>query len=347
MISSPVQTTIHRSIRNRIILCAIGIIALAGLAALNHRYLYNFISGPFQPSHTELVNAPDSDALYRYFVTIRGDDIIQTGYEYEETQNGRVVNVEHYLALVLDRRVLLVKTHDTGTTTEFTGALVPFSSEERREVVDKLIQEEPLLKEAFLPMLLDTSDFRTNGYIWLGAGTVVLLLCLWQIFQSARWATDPLKHPIMRGLERFGPAQFVASDLDAQLLTDHLTLGKAHLTANWLAIISSSTLQATRLDDIVWLYKQVTQQRVNGIPTRKSYSALIWDRHGVCISVSDKEKAVEELLSAILQRSPGALAGYDAQLETAWKKNRASFITAVDERRRQAASSQVEQEALS
>jgi hypothetical protein len=98
---------------------------------------------------------------------------------------------------------------------------------------------------------------------------------------------------------------------------------------------SSSSLTATRIEDIVWAYKQVTQHRTNGIPTGKTYNAQFWDRHGVRITVSGKEPVVNQALEAVAQRSPWVLAGFSPELEKTWKQNRAAVIEAVEQRRRQ------------
>ena len=62
-----------------------------------------------------------------------------------------------------------------------------------------------------------------------------------------------------------------------------------------------------QIQDIMWAYKQVTQQRVHGIRAGKTYVALIWDRHGVCITAPGKEAAVNQVLEAVAARAPWML----------------------------------------
>jgi hypothetical protein len=86
----------------------------------------------------------------------------------------------------------------------------------------------------------------------------------------------------------------------------------------------------------MWLYKKVTQHRTNGIPTGKTYAALIWDRYGTCITFAGKEKVVDQALGDILGRSPGAVAGYSSDIEKMYKANRQGFVAAVEQRRQEA-----------
>jgi hypothetical protein len=83
----------------------------------------------------------------------------------------------------------------------------------------------------------------------------------------------------------------------------------------------------------MWAYMKVTQHRTNGIPTGKTYTALVWDRHGMCITINGREKTIRDMLEGILSRAPWAFGGYAADIEKTWKANRAGFIGAVDQRR--------------
>ena len=139
-----------------------------------------------------------------------------------------------------------------------------------------------------------------------------------------------------RALKREYPSiPLLIGELDAEMLTEHPKAGGVHLTPNWLVHSAPASLSATRIDDVVWAYKQVTQHRTNGIPTGKTYAAQIWDRHGVRITVAGKEPVVNQALEAVAQRSPWVLAGFSPELEKTWKQNRAAVIDAVEQRRRQ------------
>jgi hypothetical protein len=336
MTGSIVQGTIRRSNRNQLILCIVGALLLVGFAALNTRYLYNFFFGPFPISQQTLLATDDAGTLRQYWVTVEGDDVADTGFQMvRRSRSGSESVTAAYMALLLDRKVLVVKAQDDKSVTTYTGYLEPISSDVRTQVVAQTEQETPELRGAFLPYMLNTDSFRGTGYAALGIGIPLFFLCIWGLVRAIKRSNDSSVHPIMRALSRFGPADYVAGQIDAELQADHPQVGKLHLTPSWLVQAAPARLDATRLDDVVWAYKQVTQHRTNGIPTGKTYAAQIWDRHGVCITVAGKEPFVDQALAAAAQRAPWLLAGHSAELEKTWKQNRAAVLDAVEQRRRQ------------
>jgi hypothetical protein len=337
MPTSFVHATIRRANRNRLILCGIVVLLLIGLAALNARYLYNFFAGPLRIDRATLLATGDPGTLQRYWVTVEGDDVADTGYQQvrRDKDTGTKTVTAAYMALLLDRRVLLVKAQDDARTTGFTGYLEPLPSDIRSNVIADAEREVPALRGAFLPYMLNTSGFRDGGFVALAIGIPLFGLCVYGIARAIQRTRNPLKHPIMRALGRFGAPGDVAGQIDAELLADHPRLDRLHLTPNWLVEASPSNLAATRIEDIVWAYKQVTQRRVNGVPAGKTYTAQIWDRHGVCITIAGSETFVNQALDAAARRAPWMMAGYSTELEKAWKSNRAAVLATVDQRRQQ------------
>jgi hypothetical protein len=240
------------------------------------------------------------------------------------------------MALLLDERILLVKALDDRSVSTFTGYLEPLPPDVRTNVIADIEREAPSLRGAFLPFMLNTDDFRSDGYGALGLGSLLFGAFLFGIARALWRSSNPARHPIMRALGRFGTPADVAGQLDAELLAEHRQIGDLHLTPNWLVRASRSSLTALRIEDVVWAYKKVTQHRVNGVPAGKTYAAQIWDRHGVCMTVTGSESAVNQALETACQRAPWLVAGFSPDLEKAWKSNRAALIAAVDLRRREA-----------
>jgi hypothetical protein len=337
MNNSLVHSTIRRSNRNQLILCAVGALLLVGLAALNIRYFYNFFFGPFPADRQALLATTDAGALRQYFVKISGDQVLDTGAQEvsRNTRSGSERVTASFMALLLDDRFLIVKAQDDKETTDFTGYLEAVPSDVQTEIIADIEREVPDVRGAFLPYMLNTDSFRGTGYVALGLGIPLFGLCLWGLARAIRRTNDPSTHPILRALGRFGPPDYVAGQIDAEMLAANSKVGGVHLTPNWLIHAAPASLSATRIDDVVWAYKQVTQHRTNGIPTGKTYAAQIWDRHGVCITVTGKEPVVTQALEAVAQRVPWVLAGYSPELEKTWKQNRAAVVDAVEQRRRQ------------
>ena len=337
MTTSFIQPIIRRSNRNLLFVCAAIALLLIGLAAFNARYLYNFFAGPFRIDRQTLLATSDPAALQRYWVTVEGDDVANTGFQQvrRNSDTGSEKVAAAYLALLLDRRVLLVKDYNNTSATTFTGYIEALPADARTRIIAGIEQDVPKLRGAFLPYMLNTAGFRDGGYLALGLGILLFVVCVFGIARAIRRKRNPLKHPIMRALGRFGPPADIAAQIDAELLVDHPQVDRLHLTPHWLVQASSSSLTATRIDDIVWAYKLVTQRRVNGVPAGKSYTAQIWDRHGVCITVAGSETFVNQAIESAVRRAPWMLAGYNTDLEKAWKSNRAAVLATVDQRRTQ------------
>jgi len=311
MPNSFVHAAIRRSNRNLLLLCAAGALALAGFAALNTRYLYNFFFGPFAVDRATLLATEDAGAPQQYWVTVKGDDVVDTGFQQvsRNTKTGSETVTNAYMALLLGKRVLLVKAPDDASATTFTGYLEALPSDVQTRIVADAEQESPELRGAFLPYMLNADSFRSSGYIAMGLGMPLFGLCVWGLARAIRRGNHPATHPIMRALGRYGPPDYVAGQIDAELLAEHPTVGTVHLTPSWLVQSLPSNLAASRIDDIVWAYKQVTQHRTNGIPTGKTFAAQVWDRHGVCMTVAGKEVLVNQVLEAAGRRAPWMLAG--------------------------------------
>ncbi len=329
---------ISRSNRTLLIWSLVGVAALVIAAAVGSTYLYNFFAGPFTVSPDTVLKANSLGDLRQQFITITGDDdLFDTGYQYVSTSSSGKETVEsYYQELILGDKLLLVKTDRMLEGDTVTGGLVDMPGDVRTEVVNKIEKRQPRLKGTFLPFMLNTENYRIPGFIGLGIAAIVLILT---VIGLSRWLTrrgDPLKHPIMKKLGRFGDPQNVAQQIEMELVGEPVKVGGLRFTKTWMLQEMSSTLNATRFNDVVWAYKRITQHRTNGIPTGKTYSALIYDRYGAIITINGKENVVDNTINEILRRAPGTVPGYSAEIQKMWNSNRAGFIAHVDQKRREA-----------
>jgi hypothetical protein len=338
MSTTVVQDTIRRSNRRLLLVCLIGILVLAGGLLLNQRYLTNLVQGPVEISKRELMAIKNAEDVARYYVTVQGDKALDTGFQQvvRRRRTGTESVSANYVALQVDRRFVLVKApgDPSESATKFTGALLPIPSDVRTKVIADL-EEAAGVNNLFLPFMLDASDFRTSGYIGLGVGAIILVLCLWGLSRAAVRSIKPVRHPIMRSFKRYGAPADIAGQINQEMSRTHQTIGQVHVLSSWLAVVTGRTMTVARLEDIVWLYLKVTQHRTNGVNTGKTYSVVIWDRHGANISTTGKEAVMSDLLSVVSQRAPWALVGYNVDVETAWKSNRGSVLSAVERRRQE------------
>lgn len=330
-----IQGIIRRSNLNQLLIGLVILGIVIGGLAIAANFYYNLFNGPFDMSQRDLLNIKDVNSLKEYYVNLKGEDAVDTGFQYVTKNYGVETGHDTMVALLFDDQYLLVQIPgDFTESLTYTGALEPISSDIQRDVLNEIYSEIPELKGHFLPFMLDGNDTIKGGYIPLGIAVVTGLFGLWIILRAVSRMSDTEKHPIMKGLARFGDAHTTAEQIDYEMNQDHPTVGKkVHLTRNWLVFRQASSFSAAKLSDVVWIYKKVTQRRTNGIPTGKTYEALIFDRYGITMTIPGKEQEVGSVLEAVARQSPWAQVGYQKDWETKWKQQRAGFIAAVDQRK--------------
>jgi hypothetical protein len=332
---------IRRSTANQFLMAValVGIVIFGVVSGIN--YYYNLFNGPFEMSENTLLGLESLQGLQEYFVTVEGDEAFDTGYQMVTKWNG-LVETGHmnYGALLFDDQLLLYSTRsELGETPNpvVTGALTPIDTD-AREVLEELYSELPELRGEFLPFMLeDDSSFQYMGIAGIGFEIASVLGAGLLTYRGVRFLQSPNNHPIMKSFQRYAHnSERAAQHLQQEMDTEHTKIGKLHLTRNWLAHVQYSNITAMLFKDVVWVYRKTTQHRTNGIPSGKTHAAIFYDRYGTCIEIKAKEKVVNEMLTAVAERSPFAFMGYDQNLERAWKSQRETIVQTVDQRRKQA-----------
>jgi hypothetical protein len=335
---SYIDRQIRRTNRNLLLVNGTLLAIMIAVVALNYRYAMNFVRGPRSISAEELLAIQNPEERPQFFVRVTGDQLRPTGYEHVEQQVDKYSNkVESetvkydYKALRVGPRWLLVKAPGASTAAEFSGALLEDS--ESASVIAQLDQAEPGAKSVFLPFVLDTVDYRDDGYWALGIGIPVLLLVAWNLKKWMMRNADRSNHPIYKKLRSYGEPEQLRVEIENEMAQQPLSISPALITRAWVFVPFFFGLKMSRLADIVWLYKKVTKHSYNFIPTGKTYAALLWSRSGESIEVSLKEKKTDELLQTITARVPWALLGFSNEIQGLWNSNRAALLQAVEERR--------------
>ncbi|HTX79973.1 MAG TPA: DUF6709 family protein [Longilinea sp.] len=333
MIDGFVEQQIRRNNRSQILWALFILAVVIGAFVIAGDYYYNFFFGPFKVSSAQVISYQAGNLPRQYYVTVTGREVEDTGYDMYHTDNsGNKTTDASYMALLVSNRLLLVKVPPAAlqtATATMTGALVDLPSDEQTYVIQNLESEYPNIKGAFLPVMLDTTDFKTNGYAGLVVGTLIAGICLFFIIRGIM-RSDPERHPFMKQLARYGQPEFIASSIDMEMDGEHTRVGPLHVSPKWLVLNTLSLMKVERMEDLVWGYKLVTQHRTYGIPTMKTYSAMIYDRNGTLISVAAKEDVITQLLTEVKQHAPWMIAGYSKELADAWRKDRTRVIAAVD-----------------
>ena len=337
---------IRRCNRNLLIVNVLLLCALVAYVAANYRYLANFVLGATNISNAELADLRDPEGRFRFFVCIHGEKSFETGVQsieqtvdqYSNKVQSTTVRAE-YRILMAGNKLLVVKVDPSVSGETFTGALEPIPASVQEKVVTPLIREEPDSQGMFLPAMLNANDYREEGWWTIAIVLPLVALIGWNLWKWQRRSSDHSRHPIYWRMTWFGPADEVVQQIETSMRMNQLEkIGSAKIYGPWLFRKSFFGLTCFHIPDVVWIYQKVTRHYTNLIPTGKSYSVLLNDRHGHMSEIQLSKKKAEQLMARIFQQYPWIIAGYNDKLKELWKSHRAAFIAGVDERRTGAAS---------
>src|SRR5262245_27388986 len=326
-----IGSQIRRTNRNLLITNACLLLGVGVLLAVNAKYLNDWFRGNVAVEPARLAQLRSPDDMPRNFVTFDVPSMLETGYqEVEKSDAGKVTGVEADFQLVpAEDRALLVKTPPGSKQTHLAGQLVKAPTAVFNGVRDALPKE---YQDKLLPFMLNTKGYRENGYWLLAICVPLALLGLWNLGEWTQHTRDFNSHPLVKELGGAKGMVECGAQVDAEMVGGQV-FGKAKLTPHWIAVSQPFGTRMTRLDNLAWTYKKVTSHSVTFIPTGKTYELILWPSKGSMYQASGKEEQVDQLLVAIAERAPWVIAGFSAELEHAWKKDRKGFLAAVEERR--------------
>jgi hypothetical protein len=192
------------------------------------------------------------------------------------------------------------------------------------------------MKAPVLPFMLDATGFRT-GENWLAAAGGILIggIGLFLAYLGVRRTMQPDRHPLLTHLAKYGSLQDVRMRIDSEMRSEGggEKFGAMQITTNWLIHAAAYKTNVMATKDVVWAYPKVTKHYHSGIPTGKTYSAILRDSQGQTVEVSGKKDSVPKLLESVQRRMPWVLMGYDKQLEALWLKEKQRFLQLIEQRR--------------
>jgi len=332
-IAKRIRTTSLR----RVIVWSFALVGGVLLVTSDHRYIANFLRGPFTLAQADLDSIRDVALTPRYYARVAGDRVIDTGIrQYTiHTQNGIETSREEsgaYNAFAIGNRYLVVRTAgDDAPTAE--GKLVPWTEDLEQQMFDT--QEMRSLRSSFYPFYLESESFRRPGFVVIGVGILFVLLFVWQALPAWRAWRDPERHPLAKRIALWGDPIGVAAGAEQEF--DHPLLkakGGWRLGNRYFTRSTFFTFDVLRFQDVLWGYKKITKHSVNFIPTGKSYEAIV-ACYGGTATIPGKEKSVNDLLAFVQQRAPWAIYGYNDDLSAAFNKRRQEFARTVEQRRQE------------
>lgn len=323
------------------------IVLAAGLAflGLQARYLRNFLAGPYATDEAALSAISDPATAPRYFVKVTPAEVLDTGIQETttETENGTPTKTyvsSEFWAARIGRHLLIVRSAAKPGSL-ITGQLKPMPDYLAQQLFTG--SDAVLMQQVTYPMYLDTQGFRKEGYITLAVAAFLLWLMYIFLRRSLRYAMDPLQHPLLQRVAKWGDVHLISAEVERDLqeaarfsahgitLADHYTVTNTFFIFNVL-----------RMHDLLWAYKKITKRRVYFfIPAGKEYDAVLKFYGGEVVfrkfGYGHREEMVEEVLRWAAERAPWAIIGYSDELNTLWTKQTAEFMRVVEARREQTA----------
>jgi hypothetical protein len=326
---------IRRTSRNLFLMGGAILLILGLLLAAGWRDTYNFVFGPFPIQSSELISISNPDSSKHYFLKVQGEKSFATGMREVDASDHDKIRAE-IVALVVEKRLLLVKTPTDNHQLQFTGTLTAIPPEVANGAVRRWNEKHPDLQGAYLPFMLDATGFRKGDNLVVaavGAGLGVLGLVLIGI--PVRRKMQPESHPLLMQLAKYGGLQDVRMRMDSEMRSEGggEKFGAMQVTTNWLihAAAYKTNVMATR--DVVWAYPKVTKHYHSGIPTGKTYSAIIRDSKGQSVEISGKKDSVPKMMESLQRRMPWVMIGFSKELEALWLREKPKFFQLVEQRR--------------
>ena len=324
------RTTHNLLFANLVLLAGVLVVVL-----LNGRYLYNYAYGPFSMDREALLSLKDPDALLNYWVTVQADRVTDTGVDAFHVLSSRNSTtrllIGRYMMANFGSLALLVKAPTGYTGTSFTGALQLVAHDEEADKINNLLNN-VLNRDEVLPFMLDATDFRAGGTIWVILGILLTAVGLWNLWKVVRRTVNPDAHPLYQALSAYGPVASMAAAVDTEVTGGNVMRfgkkGSVILTPHWLLDQSTFSIKAVHLDDLVWAYMQEMRGRFGAI-----YSVVLWTAKGTH-TVIHENSAAHNIMQHIQQYAPWAQVGYTPELAKTWRRNRQGLMKEVADRQR-------------
>lgn len=331
MDSNTAYRAARRSNFNTFVITFIALVILMIVGALSTvPFFLARVTGPHELAQIEVLRSSGDDT--RYWVTITGDDYVDTGYYYSETETLEGA-ARNYGALLIRNKYLLVE--QIGTVDEdqrsFTGHLMPISSEVRDEVISKIIAEVPNAEGSFLPLMLVTyqNQWYAGGAVW----ALLMIIAMYVMARTILRYINPAYHPILKDMALQGPPDRIMSEIVSDLNVNGTDMGKMHFGRQWMAFSDRADFRALPYRNMMWAHKYTLNNKRYGITVSKQHSAQIYDRDGKMRQFTGKEQQVDEWLAEIARRSPATVTGWNQEIADYWKKSPKQFVAEVDARR--------------
>lgn len=330
-----ISRQIKRTNRNILLAGAVLLGIIGSVIGVEWREVYNHVFGPFPAQAADLMAISNPDAPKRFYLKVQGQESFETGMKIVDADNKSNVRAQ-IVAIAIGKRLLLVKTAKDKGQLQFAGGLAAVPPEVESGVIRAAEAKYPQLKGAFLPYMLDEYGFWDQDAVIAAVAAVVFLgigiiLVGMSVFRQSR----PDKHPLLAKLQQYGLVHDVRMQIDSEMRSEGggERFGQLHMTSNWVVQAAAYRTHVMQVKDVLWAYPKIVKHYHSGIPTGKTYSAILRDAKGQSMEISGKKNSVPQFLQTVQRRMPWVMIGFSKELDALWTKQKPQFLQLMEERK--------------
>ena len=335
------QKYVDRYNRQRL---TIGLLSLGiGLviAVCNERYAYNALFGPFPITGQELAQIKDIYKSRKYFVIVQGRGLINSSIGWVRVKRNRTdksiqseTPTDFLQLLIVDNYILPLKVATLGKNPIVIGELSP----PEKELTDTLVEElGPEGASHLLPLQLENGNsFKAMLFFYfaalitlggMGATKLLQIFVLWK---------DPENHPLGKAIAKLGNynTMRLAVDEDFDSGSEVLGSGLATISKKWVLLTVKNKPVFIPIHNLVWGYGARAKETTNFV-TSSSFSLVLCTSDGQELQLSLPDKDTNALLTALMERAPWMIAGFDGKTALRWNAHKKTVIAEVEQKRDQ------------
>lgn len=188
------------------------------------------------------------------------------------------------------------------------------------------------LKALMLPYYLDVNRVGKQTFSTVAVFAAASLICLiLAVFPLVKALTGGYQKQIRQKLSAAGDLEAAAERAERFYESTEPVCG-VRMSGEYVFFQSGADSILLRPWDVAWAYQSTTQHRTNGIPTGKSYAAVLRTMDGKQYTLAMPEQNVQTLLEAMQTALPGTVLGYNDEISALYRKDRAAFSARWEEK---------------
>lgn len=336
MDSTYVLRQVRRCSRNLLFVNAIGMLVLLLLFLFSQRYLYNCFRGPMAVTPAQLGQMALEPERERFLAVRDRIDTIPTGLWKRERGSPFGLGQLHYFYARVGSRVLLVQSPEASPAGPLEGRLTDVPDDIRRSLLEANQGAGSAFEASLLPLMFDTSNYRTSAFLFLPLGMGAFFLLALQVKKALDRLEDMERCPVYQRICKIGDPGAVARHVEEELTSSGWhRYGDLVLTPSWLLHETFFGFRPIHVTDLVWIYPTRTRRYWHFIPIGKSHGVVAVDAAG------EKAKATygswdsaDRFIRLISAQVPWAITGYNHENALQHQLHRDKFLETVAERKR-------------